>query len=178
VRAWLASRASPLVYNMIIFVWLELLACHMKWKCERNAGHSTSTQGRLANTRDVTCDLYCILNVSLTTSVTFQKFCFLSCSQATGNNFTISGSPRQEKPLKCGMLQSVCQFFLCLNLSWYPLYIFIAHQLIHILKLSICHFLLLAMYNVSSKIIEQKDCFKWDPNPHFQCAHLLCYHLH
>jgi len=58
-RAWLMSRVSPLVYKTIIFVWLELLACHMKWKCEWNADHSTSTQGRLASTHDVTCDLYC-----------------------------------------------------------------------------------------------------------------------
>jgi len=60
-RAWLTSRASPLVYNAIIFVWLELLACHTKWKYEQNVDHSTSTRGRLASTRDVTCDLYHII---------------------------------------------------------------------------------------------------------------------
>jgi len=38
------------------------------------------------------------LNVSLAMSVTFQKFHFLSYSQATGNNLAISGSPRPEKP--------------------------------------------------------------------------------
>jgi len=57
-RAWLTSWASPLVYNAIIFVWMELLTCHMKWKCERNVGHLTSTWGRLASARDITCDLY------------------------------------------------------------------------------------------------------------------------
>ena len=58
VRVWLMSQASPLVYNAIIFVWLELLACHTKWKCKRNVGHSTSTRGWLASTRAITCDLY------------------------------------------------------------------------------------------------------------------------
>jgi len=35
-----------------------------------------------------------MLNGSLTMSVTFPKFCFLSRSWATGYNFTIRGSPR------------------------------------------------------------------------------------
>jgi len=34
-------------------------------------------------------------------SLTFQKFCFLSCLQATGNDFAISGShaPRSHKSM-------------------------------------------------------------------------------
>jgi len=38
-----------------------------------------------------------LLDVSLAMSVTFQKFHFLSRSQVTGNNFTISGSLRPKK---------------------------------------------------------------------------------
>jgi len=60
VRVWLSSWASHQHIHVIIFVW-SVVACHTKWKCKRNAGHSTSTRGRLA-TLPVICTVALLLS--------------------------------------------------------------------------------------------------------------------
>jgi len=75
-------------------------------------------------------------------SVTFQKFCFVSRSQVTGNNFAISGISRLKSH------KGVTHYSLLGNVSHtktYPgilnisLSISIVHQSIDISKFSVCH---------------------------------------
>jgi len=94
-----------------------------------------------------------MINGSLAMSVTFQKFRFLSCSQATGNNFTISGSPRSRShtSMMCySLLGNVCCAKTCSGIFNIPVSISIAHQSIDALKYNFCHF----HYNACLKVIK------------------------
>jgi len=117
-------------------------------------------------------------NGSLAMSVTFQKFHYLSYSRATGNNFTISGSPRLRSH-KITMRYSLFGNVSCtktypsiLNIS---LSISIAHQSINVSKFSVCHFHYIMRIK---KLLNEKISLKWDLSSHLQCEQLLCYHLH
>jgi len=76
------------------------------------------------------------------------------------------------------MLQSVWQCFLCQNLRIHILNVHLYIPSIDsYLEAQYLSLLLLSIHQYELKIIERKDCFKWDSNPHFQCEHLLCYYI-